>query len=92
MSRPKPKVLRAIYDAKARKNVEILEAPRFYVITYDDQPFNLRVAYDAAPGLHKYPRMSFANAAHARLLVTKLNRLFNTNLFRLAKFVPETVK
>lgn len=82
MSRPKPTVLLEYIDEETGKVDQVLEAKYVYSVYYNGKPINLKSfnkLFDY-PG-PTYKKTSFANEAHARNLVDKLNERFKTNLF-----------
>jgi hypothetical protein len=94
MSRPKPKVLLEYANKENFKIEQILESEAIWAVFYKGQPFNLKSGSMIAsyPG-PKYKKVSFSNPGHAKNLAKKLNKLFKTTDFSVAKLTQgETVK
>jgi hypothetical protein len=86
MSRPKPKVLLEAINKQNYKSEQVLSAEAIYSVFYQDRPINLRtlnilVSY---PG-PKYKKVSFSNSGHAFNLAERLNKIFNTDEFKVVK-------
>ncbi|NJO60941.1 MAG: hypothetical protein HC836_22605 [Richelia sp. RM2_1_2] len=86
MSRPKPDILLDYTDKKTFKSEQVLKADAVYAVFYDGQPINLRTKHSMLdyPG-PKYKKCSFQNPGHAFNLAEKLNKLFKTDKFKVAK-------
>ena len=66
--------------------LEILEADKAYILTYDGKPTALRQTEHFHDLLRiRYPRTGFNNRAHAVRLANRLNKLFNTDLFSVSE-------
>ena len=86
MSRPKPKVILEHVNKENYKTEQILESDAIWAVFYDAKPFNLKSGnlVSSYPG-PKYKKVSFSNPGHARNLAKKLNKLFNTDKFKVYK-------
>lgn len=86
MSRPKPKVILEHVNKESYKTEQILESEAIWAVFYDGKPFNLKSGnlISNYPG-PKYKKVSFSNPGHARNLAKKLNKLFNTDKFKVYK-------
>jgi hypothetical protein len=81
MARPSAEVIDSRLQANG-ETWEILRAETSYVITYDNEPVNIR---SLVPGLGgtklKYKKLSYTNRANAMAQVRRLNRRFDTDRF-----------
>jgi hypothetical protein len=86
MSRPKPKVILEHVNKENYKTEQILESEAIWAVFYAGKPFNLKSGnlISNYPG-PKYKKVSFSNPGHARNLAKKLNKLFNTDKFKVYK-------
>jgi hypothetical protein len=86
MSRPKPKVLLDYTNKKTYKTEQVLDSEAIWAVFYKNQPFNLKSfnSLTSYPG-PKYKKVSFSNPGHAINLAKKLNRMFNSDDFRVVK-------
>jgi hypothetical protein len=86
MSRPKPKILIEHLDKKTYKSEQILDAEFIYSVFYKGKPFNLRTIMSAiGEVVPKYKKIAFSNPGHAFNLADRLNKLFNTDEFKVYK-------
>ena len=86
MSRPKPNVLLEFTNNKTYKSEQILEADAIWAVFYDKEPFNLKSANSLTnyPG-PKYKKVSFSNPGHAFNLAERLNKIFQSEEFKVVK-------
>jgi len=94
MSRPKPTILLEAVHKDTYKAEQILKAEAIYSVFYKNKPINFRTLNKliSYPG-PKYKKTSFSNPGHAHNLASKLNNLFNTDLFTVVKLTAgETVE
>lgn len=77
MARPVPNVLMKT-TLDNHYELEVVEAEQFFSVYYEDKPINLRRKFFDQI---KYPKIGFANSAHAFNLVDKLNEQFKTDQF-----------
>jgi hypothetical protein len=86
MSRPKPKVLLKYTDKNTFRSEEVLAAEAIWAVFYQGKPFNLKSssAVSPTPG-PKYKKVSFSNPGHAHNLAKKLNKLFQTDEFKVVE-------
>lgn len=86
MSRPKPTVVLEYTNKKNYKTEQILEAEAIWAVFYKNRPFNLKSFNSLTdyPG-PKYKKVSFSNKGHAVNLAKKLNRMFDSNDFRVVE-------
>ena len=87
MSRPKPIVLLEVVNKNTYKAEQVLSAEAIYSVLHKDKPINLRtlntlVSY---PG-PKYKKVSFSNPGHAFNLAERLNKIFQTDEFKVVKY------
>lgn len=92
MSRPKPNVLLKHTDKNTFRSEEVLDAVAIWAVFYKGKPFNLKSssAVSPTPG-PKYKKVSFSNPGHAHNLAKKLNKLFNTEDFKVVKLTSGEV-
>ena len=88
MARPKPKILMEFTDPKSYRSEQILAADAIYAVFHDSKPINLRSLNSLVnfPG-PKYKKVSFSNSGHAFNLAEKLNKMFNTDDFKVYKLI-----
>lgn len=80
MGRPKPDIL--IQKDIGNNTWQVLKANGCFVITYQDQPINVRVVYFTAQGeTVKYQKLTYANLGNALAQVRTLNHRFNCEDF-----------
>jgi hypothetical protein len=86
MSRPKPNVLLKYIDKNTFRSEEVLAAEAIWAVFYQGKPFNLKSssAVSPTPG-PKYKKVSFSNPGHAHNLAKKLNKLFQTDEFKVVE-------
>lgn len=86
MSRPKPNVLLKYTDKNTFRCEEVLAAEAIWAVFYQGKPFNLKSssAVSPTPG-PKYKKVSFSNPGHAHNLAKKLNKLFQTDEFKVVE-------
>jgi len=83
MSRPKPTVLLKYTDKNTFRSEEVLAADAIWAVFYQGKPFNLKSSNSVSPTPGpKYKKVSFSNPGHAHNLAKKLNKLFNTDEFK----------
>ncbi len=83
MARPKPELLmKYSLDKTKDRNLELVSCEGVFVVTYNSQPFNLRVADPYAANPQKYRNTIYANSGHAANLAERLNRYFKTDKFQ----------
>lgn len=92
MSRPKPKILLEALNKQSYKAEQVLSADAIYSVFYQGKPINLRtlnvlVSY---PG-PKYKKVSFSNPGHAFNLAERLNKIFDTDDFKVVKLTQGEV-
>lgn len=67
------------------KITEILAAETAFTLTYAGKPVALRETEHLVENTRiRYPRTGFNNLAHCKRLATRLNKIFNTDLFGVA--------
>lgn len=89
MARPSATVILQHVD-DLRSSIAVCAADTVYAVTYQGQPIQLKKQHNidiAYPG-PKYPKTVFVNSGHAFNLADRLNRLFNTQDFGVAKTLP----
>ena len=86
MSRPKPDILLEFTNPKTYKSEQVLKAEAIYAVFYKDAPVNLRSLNTLVnyPG-PKYKKVSFSNPGHAFNLAERLNKIFQSNEFKVVK-------
>lgn len=83
MARPRPEIIMKYPVDKLReKNVEIVTCEGVFVVTYDGQPFNYRVADPYVANPQKYRNTTYVNSGHAANLAERLNKWFKTDKFQ----------
>jgi hypothetical protein len=87
MARPTPTILTEQHERN--RLVQIIAAPENYTLTLDGQPVALRHILPHTDAYFKYPRASWSNRGHADGMARKLNALFKTDKFAVAKLVAE---
>jgi len=81
MARPEPKIV-AEQEQDSGDVWQILEAEKTYVITYQGQPFDLRVvSHGLGVSKFKYKRTSYSQIGTCQAQVKRYNSKFNTNDF-----------
>ena len=81
MARPKPIVRRA--QEVGDDLWEVLQADKFYVITYQGEPANIRITQASLSGnKHKYKKLTYTNLAGANLQARRLNYRFKCQDFK----------
>ena len=81
MARPKPIVRRA--QEVGDDLWEVLQADKFYVITYLGDPVNIRITTGSlSNNKHKYKKLTYTNLAGARLQARRLNYRFKCDDFK----------
>jgi hypothetical protein len=92
MSRPKPKVLLEHVNKKTYKVEQVLDSDAIWAVFYQGKPVNLKTGslVSSYPG-PKYKKVSFSNPGHAHNLATKLNKMFNTEDFKVYKLTTGEV-
>lgn len=84
MARPAAKVLLKHTDTKT---TAVCAADTVYAVTYRGQPIQIKTKQDEDadyPGW-KFHKSTFVNSGHAFNLAERLNRMFNTTDFAVAK-------
>lgn len=86
MSRPKPEVLLESVNKTTYKAEQVLSADAIYSVFFEGKPINLRTLHTLVsyPG-PKYKKVSFSNPGHAFNLAERLNKIFNTEEFKVVK-------
>jgi hypothetical protein len=92
MSRPKPKVLLEQTNKKTYKVEQVLDSEAIWAVFYQGKPVNLKTSslVSSYPG-PKYKKVSFSNPGHAHNLAKKLNKMFNSNDFKVYKLTTGEV-
>lgn len=92
MSRPKPEILMEAVNKTTWKAEQVLSAEAIYSVFYQEKPINLRALNKLTnyPG-PKYKKVSFSNSGHAFNLAERLNKLFNTDDFKVVKLTDGEV-
>ena len=81
MARPKPYVRLA--QIVGDDLWEILQADKFYVITYKNDPVNIRITQGTLTGnIHKYKKLTYTNLGSANLQTRRLNHRFMCQDFK----------
>lgn len=76
MARPKPTV-RLAQEVGDGTLWEVLQAEKFYVITYKGEPANIRITKGSLSGnIHLYKKLTYTNLAGAQLQCRRLNHRF----------------
>lgn len=89
MARPSARVLLENID-DLRTSIAVCEADTVYAVTYRGQPIQVRKHHNVDvdyPG-PKYLKTTYVNSGHAFNLAERLNSLFNTTDFAVAKTGP----
>jgi hypothetical protein len=86
VSRPKPKILLEHANKKTFKIEQVLDSEAIWAVFYQGKPVNLKTSslVSSYPG-PKYKKVSFSNPGHAHNLAKKLNKMFNTDEFKVYK-------
>jgi hypothetical protein len=86
MSRPKPRVLLEQVNRKTFKVEQVLDSEAIWAVFYQGKPVNLKTGslVSSHPG-PKYKKVSFSNPGHAHNLAKKLNKMFNSEEFKVFK-------
>lgn len=86
MSRPKPKILLESVNKHTYKSEQVLSADAIYSVFYEQKPINLRILNTLVsyPG-PKYKKVSFSNPGHAFNLAERLNKIFQSEEFKVVK-------
>jgi hypothetical protein len=92
MSRPKPKVILEHVNKKTYKVEQVLDSDAIWAVFYQGKPVNLKTGslVSSYPG-PKYKKVSFSNPGHAHNLANKLNKMFNTEDFKVYKLTSGEV-
>lgn len=92
MSRPRPKILLEYTNKKNYKVEQVLVSDAIWAVFYQGKPINLKTGslVSSYPG-PKYKKVSFSNPGHAHNLAKKLNKLFNTDQFKVYKLTDGEV-
>lgn len=92
MSRPRPKILLEFTNKKNYKIEQVLDSDAIWAVFYQGKPINLKTSslVSSYPG-PKYKKVSFSNPGHAHNLAKKLNKLFNTDQFKVYKLTDGEV-
>ena len=92
MSRPKPRVLLEHVNKKTYKVEQVLDSDAIWAVFYQGKPVNLKTGslVSSYPG-PKYKKVSFSNPGNAHNLATKLNKMFNTEDFKVYKLTTGEV-
>jgi hypothetical protein len=92
MSRPKPRVLLEQTNKKTYKVEQVLDSEAIWAVFYQGKPVNLKTSslVSSYPG-PKYKKVSFSNPGHAHNLAKKLNKMFNSNDFKVYKLTTGEV-
>ena len=81
MARPKPYVRLA--QEVGDDLWEVLQADKFFVITYTGDPVNIRITQGSlSNNKHKYKKLTYTNLANAELQARRLNYRFKCQDFR----------
>jgi hypothetical protein len=81
MARPKP-IVRLAHEV-AGDLWEVLQADKFYVITYKNDPANIRITQGSLTGnIHKYKKLTYTNLGSANLQARRLNYRFKCDDFK----------
>jgi hypothetical protein len=87
MSRPKAQTLLST-QIDDFNGIEILAATSLYTVLYKQQPINIKNKYWSARGeFNKYTKTTYPNKKPAENLAKKLNELFFTTDFTVAKIL-----
>lgn len=92
MARPKPNVLLEYVDQKTYKIEQILESDAVYAVFYKGAAINIKSSsYVVSLPAPKYKKSSFGSSGHAFNLADRLNKLFNTDEFKVYKLTAGEV-
>ena len=81
MARPKP-IVRLAQEVGDGTLWEVLQADKFYVITYKGEPANIRITQGSMTGnIHLYKKLTYTNLGSANLQARRLNHRFNCQDF-----------
>lgn len=82
MARPKP-IVRYAKEIGDGTLWEVLQADKFYVITYKGGPANIRITQGSLTGnIHLYKKLTYTNLASANVQCRKLNYRFDCDDFK----------
>ena len=86
MARPKPTIITAI-EIPSGERWELLKAEKTYVITYRNEPVNIRaVTQGLGIETRKYKKLSYTNRGNCIAQVRRLNNVFGTEDFGYIEF------
>lgn len=87
MARPQSKTILSITD-EDNITYDILEIESLYAVTYNDKIFSMRNTYPSLSNNGtKYPKYVYPTKKVADNLATKLNKLFDTDTFKVIKLI-----
>lgn len=86
MARPKPTIILEHTDSQTYRSEQVLQAEAIYAVFFQGKPINLRSLNSLVnyPG-PKYKKVSFSNPGHAFNLAERLNKIFQSNEFKVVK-------
>jgi len=86
MSRPTPTIILESVNKHNYKAEQVLSADAIYSVFYQQKPINLRILNTLVsyPG-PKYKKVSFSNPGHAFNLAERLNKIFDSEEFKVIK-------
>lgn len=92
MARPSPITYNEIVNKKTYIKTAIVAGMGIYFVTYNGNVFNLKItntlvdtSTTGKPLGPKYGRTSFVHRGHADRAAAKLNKMFNTDKFKVAR-------
>ena len=86
MSRPQPTIILESINKHTYKSEQVLSADAIYSVFYQGKPINLRILNTLVsyPG-PKYKKVSFSNPGHAFNLAERLNKVFQSEEFKVVR-------
>jgi len=86
VARPKPTIILEHTDSQTYRSEQVLQAEAIYAVFFQGKPINLRSLNSLVnyPG-PKYKKVSFSNPGHAFNLAERLNKIFQSNEFKVVK-------
>lgn len=89
--RTKPQIVLDSIDPKnSNQFIQITLGEKYYIIIYNNKPCNI-IVENRDPKLwintKRYAKTGYINRAHAQRRVNQLNKLFNTQLFKVKEMI-----
>jgi hypothetical protein len=84
MKQSQPVIYSTVRNADSGVTVKIMSSPGFWIVVHDSTAINI-MTQKTSWGRSIYVKNGFPNAKHAENLAKKLNRDFDTDLFRVVQ-------